>query len=164
MTKLHLDVDGVLNAQIPTQAGWPDKDEGIAISDGWGWLIRWSPSMLKELAGFDLDLVWTTTWRDDAVTSIAPLIGWGDHGSVMHPVADSEYRRGYDHSIVWKYEAMQRMYSEQENRERFVWIDDEIEPHMIEWAEGVGGLAINTNPLTGISVADINLIKEYLDN
>lgn len=160
MTNLHLDVDGVINADYPQ---WDQpRSEGHAYSNGQAWVIHWSPAMVEALSALDLNLIWTTTWEADAPRSIGPLIGYGESGSVLYPIQGTTYRRFRDASMVWKYEAMRAMYPE-DSAQRFVWLDDEITNEQIEWAASVGGLAISIDPDRGIQRSDIEKIKEYLD-
>lgn len=164
MINLHLDIDGVINADMPQ--GWGKTAEGragvITGSGGWsqssgGFRIRWAPAMIKALSELPVELVWTTTWRDYAISEIAPLIDWGGHGDVMHPIGGELYWP----SIDWKFEAMCWEYSDYSNR--FIWIDDEIEGVHEEWAKRHAGLAIAPNPTTGITKRNIEAIKAFIE-
>lgn len=147
MTRLFLDVDGVINAQMPY--GWGRLSKGHAQ----GYRITWAPRMIDALASLPLDLTWCTTWTDKAASDIGGLIGWGQEAGYI-PSADE-----WSYSIDWKFPAVIREHVE---GQRFVWIDDEIDGEMAVWAENVGGLAIRTNPLTGITPQHIERIERYL--
>lgn len=147
MARLFLDVDGVINAQMPY--GWGKLSSG----NRQGYRISWAPGMVDALASLPLDLTWCTTWTDKAASDIGGLIGWGTEAGYI-PSADE-----WSYSIDWKFPAVM---AEHVEGQKFVWIDDELEPNMIAWAESVGGLAIKTNPLVGITPQQIERIVGYL--
>lgn len=158
--RLYLDVDGVINA---SQAmGWGKLKKGPARSGGMTWRITWAPAMIEELRQLDVELVWTTTWRDDALKSIAPLIGWGEHGRVLHPIAPP----GNQPSIYWKVVSVAQ--DQRESKTPFIWIDDELtdlEPHeFVGLTPRPTALLLSPNPLTGISPRHISKIKNWLDS
>jgi len=150
-TRLYLDVDGVLNAQMPM--GWGRLGNGYARVDGVEYKIRWAPAMIDALRSLDVELVWCTTWRDNAKVSLAPLIGWGEHGRVLHPWEEDVWP-----SIDWKFPAIQD--DQKASPSRFIWIDDEIESKMRDAFHEA--LVIKTNDRIGISTAQMQDIRDYL--
>lgn len=150
---LYLDVDGVINAQMPQ--GWGKlRDAVLRDWEDWSIKFRWAPGMIAALAAFDLELRWCTTWRDEAPRLLAPLLGWGHvYERVMHPLTDTLYWP----SIDWKYDTMR---SVEQPDARFVWIDDELMDY--HRAAFPNALVITTNAVTGISPKDIERIAEYL--
>jgi len=145
-TRLYLDVDGVINAQMPY--GWGKLAKGKAA----GWRIRWAPRMIDALAAMDVELVWTTTWRDEAVTELAPLIGWGGHGRVLHPL-DGDLIWP---SIDWKFDAVRA--DQIGNPSPYIWLDDELEAQH----KRHGGLVVTVPSVTGISPRLIDLMNTYI--
>jgi hypothetical protein len=162
-TRIYLDVDGVINAVLSGSPDhWGETAEGDAVADGNTYPIVWAPAMVAELAALEnVEIVWTTTWRDDAVRSIAPLIGLGEDFRVLHPNRDPDAPLPMAHSIEWKAAAV---FAEQaEDPSPFIHIDDEINYH--KWQgmiPALGGLAISPNPYYGITKKHIAMIKDYI--
>lgn len=82
---LFLDVDGVINPDFSNGSfrkrealGWK-KTHITTPDDGKTWRVFYDPAMgariLKVAREFDAELAWATTWKDNANTFIAPLIG-----------------------------------------------------------------------------------------
>lgn len=163
MINLHLDVDGVINADFPDRGGWSldGARDGHAEAGGRYYKIMWSQDMVDHLFSLGMNLFWTTTWQDHAVSAIAPLIGHGHEGAVVYNPDPSRYRHAW--SIEWKFDAMQELYPEG-NTQPFVWIDDEIGYPQRLWAESRGGIAIATDPMVGISKSNMQLIEDYISS
>lgn len=164
-TRLYLDVDGVINAEYASGTErWPEQKHGIAYK----YMIEWAPHMIEALAALPLDLVWTTTWRDRAVTNIAPLIGYGHNGRVLHPVGGISVRTTYP-SIHWKSNAV---YEDLETNpvDRYIWIDDELylgrpshAGYVGDWQISKDGLHIRPGGFYGIQPKHIELMEEYCE-
>lgn len=125
--------------------------------DGTTYKIIWSQEMIQELKSLNLDLIWTTTWRQHAARSIAPLIGYGHDAPYL---TNSEQVSPYEPSITWKVQEV--INHQQENPSKLVWIDDEIDLPQMNAVKNLGGLLIPTDPNWGITPKHINQIKEYL--
>lgn len=156
--QLYLDVDGVVNAQYTPKA-WGGRQKGHATTEGYTYPISWAPGMIDALRSLDLDLVWTTTWRDDAVASIAPLVGWGTDGRVLHPNLNPKALTTFP-SIEWK--ALAVAADQRENPTPFIWCDDEIWAYEINLARELGGLAIPVDHNTGITPQNVDMMQDYL--
>lgn len=144
--RLYLDVDGVLNASHAARR-WRTEDEapdsgygrGFATSYenngqgelavGWSdyrvakeqtYRITWSTKLIEALKSLDVEIVWCTTWCDDANRSVGPLVGLGGDHRVLYP------RGGVVTfpSIYWKSEAV--CADQEESPSPFIWIDDEV--------------------------------------
>lgn len=146
--RAYIDVDGVINANNPQ--GWGRLQNGHAA----GYKIRWAPAMVEALAALPVEHVWATTWQEEAVTAIAPLIGAGNHWPVLNPVS---VPHPLDWSIVWKFEAVR---SEQNQDARFIWIDDEIADEHVAFFPNA--LVLRSRETTGISVAQIEAMQKYI--
>lgn len=150
---LYLDVDGVINADMPS--GW-GKPLNATIQDWEGWRVklRWAPKMIAALALLDLELRWCTTWRDEAPRLLAPLLGWGhEYERVMQPITGELYWP----SIDWKFDTVK---ATEAPDAKFVWIDDEMKD--IHREAFPNALVITTNPRLGITPAHIAQIEEYV--
>lgn len=81
MNQIYLDVDGCLNPITHKQRTkhWVDyKRTRVKVRDG-EYPIWYSKGMgialLSVAADFDAEIVWSTTWTNDANTHISPLVG-----------------------------------------------------------------------------------------
>lgn len=152
MTRLYLDVDGVLNAWQAFRV-WGDVERGRATSFNGTWDIIWAPNMVTELNKLDVELVWATTWRDDSIY-IAKLLGLTLPSRVIHPLNGVTSFP----SILWKWEAIK---AEQEaDPSPFIWCDDELQAwHDIE---SNNKLILSINSYTGITPDDIEQMKSFV--
>lgn len=162
-TRLYLDVDGVLNADLSkSPQHWGYGLEGTATADGYDYKIRWAPELIERLYALeDVEIVWTTTWREDATKSLADLLGFGHSFRVLHPDRDP----GADYqwpSIKWKIAAIEA--EQREDPSPFIHVDDEIigVPAWEGWVLIHGGLAISPHPLYGITRKHMDSIEEYV--
>lgn len=158
-TKLYLDIDGVINADYAHKYWNIDTIQNDFASAGQAGEFRiiWSQQMVDELFALGMDLIWTTTWRDLARQSIAPLIGYGHTAPYL---TNSMFIDEYTPSIVWK---LQEVLAHQKaNPSKFVWIDDEIGISEMNAVKNLGGLIIATDPNVGITPEHIEKIKVYL--
>lgn len=153
MTKLYLDVDGVINCDEPR--GWGTTSTGTAKAEGETWLIRWAPGMIGALRMLDLDVTWLTTWREHAAPQIGGLIGYGSRS----PYLDWKHKFS-DSGIAGKWLAVQEDFPQ---GEKFVWIDDLHEEFTERWTTERGGLIICPDYRYGISPANIDTIRNYLN-
>ena len=155
--KLFLDIDGVLNAlhesawddSVKTDVQVPVEKWGLASSVYETFEMNISPTIGERLLATGVDIVWLTTWCDDANTLISPLCGLPSD----LPVAGI-----LDWHRDWKHEAIMDFYDSCD--EPFVWVDDEAIPeeHTLD-PERV--LCIRTDSATGITAAHINEITEF---
>lgn len=156
--RIYLDVDGVLNAQAPSN--WGGVSEGYATAEGSKYRMRWAPALLEALSALDADIVWTTTWRTDAADSLATLFGgFGQDFRVLHPNLDPHAETTFP-SIYWKLAAIAA--EQAASPSPFVWLDDEIDLWEAKDAGELGGLALTINAFTGITPAIIEKIEAYI--
>ena len=160
--RLYLDVDGVINASSP-QLGWIPVDdiesvsEGIAVVGGQSYRIRWSPQLIQALLELDVDIVWTTTWRDSAVLSLGPLVGLKPEYRVLHPISGVTTFP----SIFWKEESIRA--EQYNNPSPFIHFDDEIDFWLADREAKMGGLAISPDPNIGITAEHIQQAIAYIE-
>ena len=154
--RLYLDVDGVINAWWAKEV-WPTQNQGDAVADNGTWTIKWSPEMIAELEAMDFDLVWTTTWRQQAPASIAPLIGYGRTARWLDPTVNTRLMHS---SIQWKRIAVAE--DQANDPSPFIWIDDEILAYDSSWALDHGGYAFAPHDRFGISPKAIEKMKRYI--
>lgn len=75
-TVIFLDVDGVIN-HLPSGERWNHMPPGMTTRRVRGFRIRWPewmPSLVQYLVA-NHDVVWLTTWREEANIHLAPLLG-----------------------------------------------------------------------------------------
>ncbi|MET9826312.1 HAD domain-containing protein [Streptomyces sp. NPDC006349] len=159
---LFLDVDGPL---IPfgSSAGQPDADADAAasmpVARGNPLLARLDPGIGARLIALGCQLVWATTWMEEANEVVAPRIGlprlpvleWPDAGAGGTP-------RG----LHWKTRPM----VERAAGRPFIWVDDEISAMDRLWVEaGHPGPALlyQVDPAKGLSGADFRALAGWLD-
>lgn len=114
---LFLDVDGPLIPFGGTPRQYPTCQTGAHPLLG-----RINPAHGPRLAALPCDLVWATTWMDDANEIVAPRIGLPQLAVVIWPEpADTD---GYDerNGLHWKTRALVDWAAGRP----FAWVDDEI--------------------------------------
>lgn len=165
-TRIYLDVDGVLNADLSgSKDHWQESATGAAIADGRSYQITWAPELIRRLSALDdVEIVWCTTWRTDATKSLADLLGFGHNFRVLHPDSDPEAELPYMPSIQWKIPAI--LADLEENPVGgIIHIDDEV-VFARQWVTMVstilGGLAISPHPLYGITRKNMDAIETYI--
>ncbi|NKZ04383.1 HAD domain-containing protein [Actinomadura latina] len=121
---LFLDVDGPL---LP----FGDGSRGVRSGAGpTAHLGRLDPQVGLRLAALPCDLVWATTWEDEANALIAPRIGLPRLPVVTWPEPSDEHERE-DHwfGLCWK----TRTVVAWANQRPFAWVDDEITDADRDW-------------------------------
>lgn len=141
--RLYLDVDNVLNARKAarkwrTEGDAPDSGYGRGFAISWdtgtggGWnsymptqyRMVWSVKLIEALKALEkehnVEIVWCTTWCDDAPKSVGPLMGLGASHRVLHPLNGVVSFP----SIEWKLESVRE--DQLANPSPYIWIDDEV--------------------------------------
>lgn len=152
---IFLDVDGPL---IPFGGG---KDGGgyplfHRVEGGNPLLARIDPALGPRLAALPGELVWATTWIDDANDIVAPLLGLPRLPVVDWPAA-VDSRAG----LHWK----TRQLCAWAAGRPFAWIDDEVTDTDREWvADHHGGVALlhRVDARTGLTGADFDAVADWL--
>lgn len=116
---LFLDVDGPLIPFGPTWHGRPGRVPPPVPDTGNPLLARVEPADGPRLAALPCELVWATTWQDDANETIAPLLGLPDLPVVDIPDHDDGDVPGGPH---WKTPLLVDWAAGRP----FAWVDDEI--------------------------------------
>lgn len=156
---LYQDVDGVLNVMQPHPT-WHSRSQQQHIftpNDGETYRVRWSPKQMDALRALDLSITWATTWTNNAPELLGPLWNYGENRRYLVPP------EGYDMdpSIHWKWAAIQ---VDQELRPSpFVWLDDEHTDLTRKWARDHGGFAPYLRSVFGVTPAEVEQIKRYIE-
>lgn len=178
--RLYQDVDGCLNAFRSSYA-WGEVGEegpcgelsgdafvyhledGTRDSDGTPvrFAMRWNSRLIDALNSLDVELVWATTWREDA-RGVGTLMGLNHENiRVLHPLGGKTTFP----SIEWKYEAL--VAEQQRDPSPFIWVDDEIVdlPRAArEVIHQLGGLTISPDPAYGVTPRHVEEMRQYLSD
>lgn len=114
---LFLDVDGPL---LPFGDGPQREPSGTASGSH---LARLDPQVGPRLAALPCDLVWATTWEEEANTELAPRLGLPQLPVVNWPEPCASHEREDQwFGLHWK----TRTLVEWADKRPFAWVDDEI--------------------------------------
>lgn len=140
--------------------------------------ISWSSEMVERLRNLILedkvDFVWLTTWREEAVSLLNPLLGFPQHVNYLYWTRKmSDYSHaGKGHAVMDYFSS----YPEQAGR-KMVWIDDVATRNYCNWREGDGfmenkkaehvgfpdsKLILLTDEYYGISRAEMKAIESFV--
>lgn len=121
---LFLDVDGPL---LPFGDGPQRQPSGSGQTTH---LARLDPQVGLRLAALQCDLVWATTWEDQANAEIAPRIGLPRLPVVNWPEpSDEDEREDQWFGLCWKTRTLVAW----ANQRAFAWVDDEITDADRDW-------------------------------
>lgn len=165
-----LDVDGVVNAAgfRPDTGTWPRWRTGQAVAGGLRWPIMWAPPVAEGIRRVHdsglADVVWLTTWLEDANASLAPLLGLPRLPVLPRPdvAARSPHgflgRRSATAARWWKLAAAQRALDPQPRRP-FVWTDDDLDlqDDARTWAQQRPGPSLLLAPDTAVGLTPDHL-------
>ncbi|TDQ01582.1 HAD domain-containing protein [Labedaea rhizosphaerae] len=142
---LFLDVDGPL---IPF-GGTHDEDSSLPA--------RVDPALGPLLRALPCELVWATTWMEDANERIAPILGLPPLPMIGWP-GPSTAPPG---RLQWKTETIVGYASGRP----FVWIDDEFGFADIDWvaaAHPAPALLHHVDPSIGLTLEDLATVEAWL--
>lgn len=158
---LFLDVDGPLipfgrPGGYPTYPG-PDPQ----AAEGNPLLGRVDPGHGARLASLPCELVWATTWMEEANESLAPRIGLPELAVVRWPEPSEEDERDERNGLHWKTRALVAWAAGRP----FAWVDDEITGADREWVSAHhpgSALLHRVDPAEGLTAADYATLAEWL--
>ncbi|MFG2246232.1 HAD domain-containing protein [Spirillospora sp. NPDC048823] len=159
---LFLDVDGPLipfgatPGEYPTYeaVSSPDADENPLVA-------RIDPEHGKRLLALGCELIWATSWMDDANDCIAPRLGLSQLAIVAWPDAPATEEQDVRDGLHWK----TRTLVARAGGRPFVWLDDEITDSDRVWVSANHpGPAIlhRVNPNSGLTPVDYQAVDEWL--
>ncbi|MEU6419689.1 HAD domain-containing protein [Streptomyces spiralis] len=157
---LFLDVDGPLipfgssSSSLQAPASGPE----VAVDQGNPLLGRLAPDLGLRLTALGCDLVWASTWMEEANEAVAPRIGLPRLPVVAWPDACAD---GSPRGLHWK----TRHLVESANGRPFIWVDDEISSIDRLWvaAQHPGpSLLHRVDPTKGLEDADFSVLADWL--
>ncbi|MGW5104399.1 HAD domain-containing protein [Streptomyces sp. NPDC004100] len=154
---LFLDVDGALIPYGAPDSAYPVYERGVAgTSEGHPLLWRVDPALGARLTALGCELVWASTWMDEANEIIAPWLGLPPLPVVEWP--DEDEPPGLLH---WKTRPLVAWAAGRP----FVWIDDELTEADRAWvAVHHRGPALlhRVNHVYGLTEADFGAVRGWL--
>lgn len=175
---LFLDVDGVLNAFGAWQvvdSRWPLSRRNVRAPDGYrparadGYELLLVPEhadWVASLAG-RFEMVWATMWQDRAPVALAPVVGFGADWPwvdfAAHQGRVSSQRTGVGVGS-YKFPGVVATAGERP----MVWIDDDLEPGIYDWAAerdagGIPTLLVQPSPAEGWTRAEYDAVLAFAD-
>lgn len=145
---LFLDVDGTL---LPFSTAGREMDD-----DSNPLLAGLDPGHGRRLAALGCDLVWATTWMDEANEVLAPRLGLPPLPVVEWPDDEDD-----DGRLHWK----TRRLVEWAAGHPFIWVDDEITGADQRWVATnhmAPALLHRVDPRRGLTDADYRIVGQWL--
>ncbi|MFC3456004.1 hypothetical protein [Amycolatopsis speibonae] len=157
---IYLDVDGPLipfgleSARYPIFGPAPRDDENPLLG-------RLDPSQGSRLKALPGELVWATTWLQDANDSLTPRLGLPRLPVVDWPEPSVTDEFDARIGLHWK----TRPLLEHAEGRPFAWVDDEITDVDRDWVSGHhsgSALLHRVDPRYGLTGADYDVLGEWL--
>ncbi|MER7726831.1 HAD domain-containing protein [Streptomyces sp. NPDC096323] len=160
---LFLDVDGPLIPFGPRAGGHPVYPEGQhpPTAGGNPLLDRIDPSLGPRLAALPCELVWATTWAEEANAVVAPRLGLPELRVVTWPPPSEADERDARAGLHWKTRTLAGWAAGR----AFAWVDDEITERDRRWVadrHGATALLHRVDPSLGLTDADLRLVGGWL--
>ncbi|WP_041832540.1 HAD domain-containing protein [Actinoplanes sp. N902-109] len=157
---LFLDVDGPLiplRVRAAARALATNEGTGAAEENRNPLIERLDPADGSKLLALGCQLVWATSWMDDANDVIAPRLGLPRLPVVDFPDEDHETGRG----LHWKTAYLARW----AGMRPYIWLDDEITDTDRRWVRAhfpYAALLHRVDPFAGLGDADFAVIRRWL--
>lgn len=150
MALVFLDVDGTL---------LPFGSSSISPAGTDSLLAGINPRHGPRLAALPCELIWATTWMDQANETIAPILGLPPLPVLepSTPTVEDDYFR-----LHWKTRAIVG----QAAGRAFAWIDDEISESDREWIDDQHSapvLLLRVDAMHGLTVDDVDTLGTWLE-
>jgi hypothetical protein len=175
---LLLDVDGVLNAFGAWELidpGQPMRRGNVrapsrwhhARADGYQLLLR--PEHRDWVARLEqrFEMVWATMWQERAVVALAPVVGFGADWAWIDFTAHQDHITGQRTGVgigSYKFPGVVATVGDRP----MVWVDDDLEPAIYEWAarrdeSGIPTLLVQPSPEEGWTRAELDAVLAFAD-
>lgn len=148
--RLYLDVDRVV-APVGMPADWEDA-EPVQAPVGTAWF---SPTMLQRLTEHPVDLVWVTSWGEQAMETFAPFLGGG-----VRQVRCCDPGRESDG--WWKADAVAQDLAEHPTMGPVAWLDDHHTKFEADGDAAIAGVhALKIAPDDGLTPAEADRVRAW---
>ncbi|WP_107654991.1 HAD domain-containing protein [Nocardia suismassiliense] len=125
-------------------------------------LARLRPEVGRQLAALPCDLVWATTWNEDANTEIAPRLGLPQLPVVAWPDSSEDHQHEDQwFGLHWKTRTLVAWAASRP----FIWIDDELTDSDREWVttnHPGPALLHHVEPSRGLDNEDFTILQKWL--
>ncbi|MET8624143.1 HAD domain-containing protein [Kitasatospora sp. NPDC004669] len=156
---LFLDVDGpLIPFGAPPPGGYPTYP-GPGPYDN-PLVARVDPALGRHLLALPCELVWATTWLEDADDCLSPRLGLPQLPFVDWPMTDDE-DGGHGGPPHWKTRPLLAWAAGRP----FAWVDDEIAPADRHWVEAhspAPALLHRVDPQVGLTDTDFATLDSWL--
>lgn len=177
---IFLDIDGVVNI-VSKRQGNLDKLPHLRVWNKWetievtSYPITYSPELVSHLNRISekAEIVWLTTWKEEAVNDFAPAVGLNDFRLIdptgaTDPWGTAASFKGNPENRWWKLNGVLEHITS--TGAPFVWIDDELRSPMRNYVKQVASSFNVPNLLfvpyetMGIDSEHINRIDEFIES
>ncbi|WP_030254322.1 MULTISPECIES: HAD domain-containing protein [Streptomyces] len=163
---LFLDVDGpLIPFGGPPPGGYPTYCSPYAATGaapgGNPLVTRADPASGPRLLGLPCELVWATTWLEDANECLAPWLGLPQLPVVSWPVDEAGDEDAGPDGVHWKTRALVAWAAGRP----FAWVDDEITEPDRRWVAAhspARALLHRVDPQLGLTEADFTALEAWL--
>ncbi len=160
-----MDVDGVLSPYGRSDAydDWIRSPHERYVL----WLSPTQAAAIQEvLESTGTELVWVSTWAEEAGASIDDVLGWPRHRYAPLPTPGTRGSSRGPSGRWWKLEAVERLLAERQPS-RFVWSDDDHPHHRRDVEDALRsydahGLLQAPEPTVGLTPQDIAAAHDHL--
>ncbi len=155
---LFLDVDGPL---IPF--GGPAPSRALPTDAADSLLSRIDPTVGRRLAALEYELVWATTWGEDANELVAPRLGLPALPVLAWPEGEGDAEAEERDIRAGRHWKTRPIVSSAAGR-AFAWVDDEITRADRVWVaahHGGAALLLRVDPRTGLTGEDFDLLASW---
>ncbi len=175
---LLLDVDGVLNAfgawelidvDQPLRSGNVRAPRGWRHAQADGYQLLLCPEHVEWVARLEhrFTMVWATMWQERAPAALAPVVGFGADWPWIDFTAHQSHgtaQRTGEGIGSYKFPGVVATVGDRP----MVWIDDDLEPAIYEWAAqrdeaGVPTLLVQPSPDEGWTRAELDAVLAFAD-
>ena len=163
-----LDIDGVINSYPAPKAHMIKKYGEYKLAIYGEYMLWYSPRVIDFINAVNasglVEVVWLTTWKDEAPREFAPRVGL-DHFPTITDDSGADHSWGTD---WWKWRRVRDFLGDNEGNRRVVWTDDDLSRRIKEafWyrydPEKTNSLLLTPMSNPGLTPDHLDSILEFL--